>query len=155
MKNLLYNGTTNTGLYYQYRVWRTAVEISSCPNNAADMHMMALAPTVSAGSFASLSNLAQAPFSVSAHCFFAMNRGTVMRKTFDWPQIFGITKTEFAQLSGGTSGSSLLPPTSIAFLQFRYQTDINSATVGSIGHRILVKFLCEFFNPTDTALIDT
>lgn len=156
LKNLLFNGSTNTGIYTQFRVWTCIAKFTFIPGSFADGANIAMAPLASAASaYTSLETLSSAPNAVTGT---ASNGGSgasqSIEATWSMPALYGIPKTVFPAFASaiGTAGT---PPGLPLYAQIAYRDDANQNLVNIAGTKLQVMYHVEFCNRADATLLNS
>jgi len=157
LQNLLYNATTNTGLYNYFRVWKAAVRINCQPTNGADGTVCVMSPltTTSAPPFANVINAQDSPGSVVRVCTQANpTAANTLQKVFDLSAILGLTPSEYGAFSASTYGSYGNLPADTVYVAVTSNTQNNNAYNAVCGFEVKIVYDVEFFQRTDTVLLD-
>jgi len=159
-KNLIYNGTTTTGLYYYGRVWAVKGTFHVQPQAAGDALTAAIAPVIGTGnSYTGTSTCMQGPFAKVATCTSGSNaKDCVLSFNYSLPKIFGVPPKDYAGgviTGSGNSFGDGSAPALLAFANIWLSTLDQANTTANIGWVLKLQYLVEFWSSTDTALIDT
>lgn len=153
MKNLLFNSTTGTGLWSNYRIWTTMTELTV--NSTADTFDVGMAPVEGTGSYPTIQQLAQAPQSVRKTSAPGSNQlGNPLKLTVSLPKVLGITKKEYGAYASNTYGVFGTPPAAPIFLQISWSNILNGVTGAATNVVVKQKAFVEFFGRVDTGLLE-
>lgn len=157
LQNILYNTTTNTGLWSYYRVWRCKVELNCQPTNGADTTIMVASPAngTSVPPYANIVNAQDAPGSqviiTSQANPTPMN---TISKWFDIPQVLGTNPADYGAFASNSYGSYGNLPGDVAYIFVTSTTENDAVYAANCGLSIRLCFEVEFFQRTDTVLLD-
>jgi len=154
LKNILFNGTTNTGIYNQFRVWSCAASVTYTTGNAADSCNTAMVPlTTAASGYTTFEAVNSGPNSVSGASTFGSNAiGSTIMGLWSLPALQGVPKSlypAFASSIGTFAATPGLP----MFLQISYRTDNNNDLTATLGIRVQLQYHVEFFARVDGAAL--
>lgn len=157
LKNLLFNTSTNTGLYNNFRVWTSIANVTFTLANAADGALnVVIVPLSQAASFYNLPEAMEAaPNSVVKTCSQGSSGGScTLTCLASQPALAGVPKNLFpsyAPALGAFSAGPGLP----MFWQVAWRTHANAVLTNSVGIKLLVQYKVEFCNRVDAALLQT
>lgn len=153
-KNILFNVTTGTGIYNQYRVWSTAVAITYTPGNAADSVNTVMVPlTNAAAAFVSPEAMAMASNSIAGTSTFGSSgAGSTIMAMWSMPALFGVPKLVFPAFASAIVTAATTPGLPL-FCQVAYRTDNNLILTAGLGIRVQIQYHVEFFSRVDTAAL--
>lgn len=153
-RNLLFNSGSGTGLYLNYRVWRTQLNISVVPEVFGDVTLLAIAPITDATrSYASSQVVAQAPN--SANTLITAGAATKTNSlTANWsmPALLGVKPAEYATLAGASAFQYASTPT--VYSAVSVTPTVGGTFDATININIKMMQLVEFFGPVNVAMID-
>lgn len=141
--NLLFNATTNTGLWINYRVWTVIVKVEANTQLTTLNNDHAMAPVIGTSVYSTFNNLCLGPHSVQKGIGsgFSVNE-SALRKTYSIPEILGVSKEEYGALSNQTYGSGASLPNTNVYLQYM----LKQASVTSDTNMVVrVQYHIEFF----------
>lgn len=156
LKNFLFNATTNTGIYNQYRVWASEVNVSMTPGNAADTVNICMCPLAQAATaYTGPEAISSGPNSVvKISTFGGSGASCTMTALWSMPALAGCPKNlypAFASALGTASTTPGLP----YFVQVGYRTDDAAMLTAVVGVRIVVRYHVEFLNRADSQLLNS
>lgn len=153
-RNLLFNNSTNTGLYLNYRVWRTQVNVSVVPEVFGDVSLVGIAPITDAThAYANSQALCQAPNSAN----LIISAGAATRTnsvTANWsmPALLGVKPAEYGTLAGASAFQASSTPTVYAAVSIT--PTVGGSFDATININVKMMQFVEFFGPVNTAMID-
>jgi len=157
LQNLLYNPTTNTGLWTFYRVWKAHYELSTQPSNGADDTVTVVSPVQSSATppFANILTAQDSPGSKMVVCSQANpTRRNMVIGTVSPPQILGITPAGYQAMTTNTYGAYVNVPVETVYAYVTQNTMSNAVYTAICPLHITVRYEVEFFNRADIELID-
>lgn len=155
VKNLLYNTTTSTGLYLNFRVWRVKVEIQVIPQAAPDATMIAMAPIREAtNSYTTLNQIAQAPNSSSITVVSGTSaHQDSIKGNYSLPDLVGVSRTGFEAPVGLSFYVYNSAPRN--FIQVGYNTVTNAIPTQPLQIMITMQQYVEFLGRADSVLLNS
>jgi len=151
VRNLLYNTSTNTGIYVNYRVWRSVLEVQAVPQTQGDSALFAMAPIVNTASqYTSINGITQGVNSVSKMITAGTSgKGDQIKANWSIPAILGLTDAAWQSSVGQSYGY-----TGNVFPQIGYNLlDGNTALVNTLPIFIKQHQFVEFFRRADGQLL--
>lgn len=154
LKNILFNATTNTGIYNQYRVWSTAVAVTYTPGNAADSVNTVMVPlTTAASGYTNPEGMASGSNSVTGASTFGSNAiGSTIMGHWSLPALQGVPKLLWPAFASAIATSAASPGLPM-FVQVAYRTDNNADLTATLGIRVQIQYHVEFFARVDGAAL--
>jgi hypothetical protein len=157
LQNLLYNTTTSTGLWEQYRVHRCHYELNCQPTNGADDSIIVVSPCQSSSTppFANILNAADSPGSKMRVCSQANPTAqNTVKGTVDIAGVLGLTRPAYEADTTNTYGTYTNLPVETVYAFVTSTTMSDAAYTASCGLHVKLLFEVEFFQRADTALLD-
>jgi len=156
LKNLLFNTSTNTGLYNNFRVWTCIANVTLTSGNAADSFNLAVTPLSQAAlAYNNPEAIAAAPNSVVKSCTFGGSGAScTVTAMASHPALAGVPKNLFPSYAPAL-GAFVATPGLPMFWQVGWRTDDNQPNSGTMGVKVLLQYKVEFCNRVDSGLIQT
>jgi len=156
VENILYNAGTGTGIYRNYRVWRTKIQCSVQPEATGDTCQVALAPVNGTSSaYTTLNQISQAPNSVTKLVApFTSGQANSFEANWSIPALYGIDDKQYAALNQvtGTATSPTYAFTGQWFAELGYQNSAQSVLGSKVPMFVKMQQHVEFFGRADTQL---
>ena len=101
LRNILFNSTTGTGIYTQFRVWTTIVRVTFTPGNAADSVNGAIVPLAqSSNAYTTFESICQAPNSVTwTSTFGSYGEASTGTAVYGIPALYGVPNKLYPAVS--------------------------------------------------------
>lgn len=154
LKNLVTNAGTGTGLYVNYRVWRAICTITVQPTSSGDPQIICIAPTTAGGIYGSITTASQGPNSVKGTA--TSSTGTsdnTVQCNISLPKVLGVPESVYAA-DINTAGSFSTGPVTSANFQFFAYNQNQVVNTNKLPYTVRVRYFVEFFNRTDSSLLD-
>lgn len=157
LKNMLLNPSTNTGLYEYGRVWRVKGQVTFVPQTNTDNLMVSVNPVTSAAAvYGNVVTARQAPYA-RTKVIEANTSAKANTIFFDYslPTIVGVKKSEYGAQSANTYFTYATGPNQPLYAQVTWQQLWNSNLSNAVAIEIKLRYFIEWFQRTDTSLLDT
>jgi len=155
VRNLLVSAVVpGVGIYTQFRVWSTQLELTFSPQGAGDNINIAVAPLAQAGlAVSNFQQLCSAPNAVIKQCMFgSSSESNTIRAMWSMPALAGVPKKLYPAFASAI-GNGTVPPGLPYFVQVGYQTNTNAVTVAIVPVKVVIRYHVEFMNRADAALL--
>lgn len=157
-KNLLQNSSTGTGLYTWCRIHKTIVYLTFLPMAPLDSVVFAIAPIQgNVQSYPTYVGAAQGPYSreKTAEAGVSQKENTIVM-SWDMSKLFGIPNRLFSAEQGTAFTFAASPTATLqAYANVQWKTVGSVNLTQSLGWKIKIQYLCEFWGPNDVPLLDT
>lgn len=153
-RNLLFNSGSGTGLYLNYRVWRTQLNIAVVPEVFGDVALLGIAPITDATrSYSNTQALCQAPNSANTLITAgAATKTNALTANWSMPALLGVKPAEYATLAPASAFAYATTPTVYAAVNIT--PTVGGTFDATMNINIKMMQLVEFFNPVNVAMID-